>query len=75
VARPGAQLRSGAGCADGGGVDFILPPPLAGEGWGGGLAPSPRRGVGPLPSPPPQAGEGTRRKLCGVLGPACSPED
>ena len=36
----------------------LLPPPLAGEGWGG-------EGVDqiacPLPVPPPQAGEGTLR--------------
>src|SRR6266404_3391251 len=34
------------------------PPPLGGEGWGGGLAASPGRGESPLPNPPPQAGEG-----------------
>src|SRR5262245_6969859 len=34
------------------------PSPLAGEGWGAPLASSLCLGVGPLPSPPPQAGEG-----------------
>src|SRR5499427_322211 len=37
-----------------------LPPPsLAGEGGGGGSCPESVPGSGPLPNPPPQAGEGT----------------
>src|SRR5205085_2435208 len=36
----------------------LLPPPLAGEGWGGGKRSS-RRLLRPLPVPPAQAGEGT----------------
>jgi hypothetical protein len=46
----------------------LLPPPLAGEGWGGGkraqmhLFACPLDLVArPLPIPPPQAGEGTHR--------------
>src|SRR5216683_5801069 len=35
-----------------------LPPPLAGRVGGGALTTSPRRGVCPLPSPPPQGGRG-----------------
>src|SRR5215471_1890392 len=46
-----------------------LPPPLAGEGRGGGSYHSPRRRVCPLPSRPPQAGEGIQalRRLPDVL--------
>ena len=36
----------------------LLPPPLAGEGWGGGIGEGADRRF-PLPVPPPQAGEGT----------------
>ena len=41
----------------------LLPPPLAGEGWGGGASGDSRTWdtpLRPLPSPPPQAGEGTQ---------------
>src|SRR5262245_65205156 len=36
-----------------------LPPPLAGEGWGGGERAHLNPVACPLPVPPPQAGEGT----------------
>src|SRR5215831_5344720 len=36
-----------------------LPPPLAGEGWGGGERADLNLVACPLPVPPPQAGEGT----------------
>jgi pimeloyl-ACP methyl ester carboxylesterase len=41
---------------------FSLPPPLAGEGWGGGSSNThaARLVKAPLPNPPPQAGEGTK---------------
>src|SRR5262249_994340 len=44
----------------------MLPPPLAGEGWGGGeLAPMSLVAC-PLPVPPKQAGEGTQEPIaCG----------
>jgi hypothetical protein len=38
----------------------LLPPPLVGEGWGGGHIRM-NLDVCPLPAPPPQAGEGTMR--------------
>src|SRR5215510_3377117 len=48
----------------------LLPPPLAGEGWGGGRHQWAADGC-PLPVPPPQAGEGTLwqclRAASGVL--------
>src|SRR5262245_18954696 len=57
----------------------VLPPPLAGEGWGGGTHGTSLRSC-PLPVPPPQAGEGTlepraphsRQQIVGQirLGPA-----
>ncbi len=36
----------------------LLPPPRAGEGWGGGRAGATAGQLRPLPNPPPQAGEG-----------------
>src|SRR5215510_1663204 len=42
-----------------GGHGLSLPPPLAGEGWGGGSI-GMQCHTCPLPGPPPQAGEGTQ---------------
>jgi hypothetical protein len=39
---------------------FLLPLPLAGEGWGGGSRSESVPWNCPLPDPPPQAGEGTK---------------
>jgi hypothetical protein len=39
---------------------FFSPPPLAGEGWGGGTLHGTKLRTRPLPDPPPQAGEGKR---------------
>ena len=41
------------------------PPPLAGEGQGGGMQKGSRVQARPLPTPPPQAGEGAHR-VCGA---------
>jgi len=45
------------------------PPPLAGEGQGGGMQQGSRVQAHPLPTPPPQAGEGAHR-ACGKGAPS-----
>src|SRR5262249_7895809 len=72
--RMGSQRARAAECAlAGNGISTsgklgLLPPPLAGEGWGGGECAHTNLYAGridlvacPLPIPPPQAGEGTHR--------------
>jgi hypothetical protein len=44
---------------------FLLPLPLAGEGWGGGPCSKSVPWHCPLPDPPPQAGEGTKTESTG----------
>src|SRR6266511_2147207 len=52
------MTMSSWGVISGGDELGLLPPPLAGEGWGGGCLHTRYLFACPLPVPPPQAGEG-----------------